>query len=70
MKVEHMANLCPIEDPHFCLGARCQLTGVCDHNRRIFEARRRGNTFGRYVNETLKQAIKDAEKQAEGERHG
>lgn len=31
-------NRCAIGDtgdPHFCLGARCQLTGVCDHNRRL-----------------------------------
>lgn len=31
-------NRCPIGDygdPHYCLGARCQVTGVCDHNRRL-----------------------------------
>lgn len=28
---------CPIEEPHFCLGYRCQLTGVCDFNRRMRE---------------------------------
>lgn len=27
-------SMCPIEDPHFCLGARCQVTGICDYNRR------------------------------------
>lgn len=25
---------CPIDDPHFCLGVRCQINGVCDFNRR------------------------------------
>lgn len=30
-------NRCPIEEPHFCLGYRCQLTGVCDFNRRMRE---------------------------------
>jgi hypothetical protein len=30
-----MTERCPIEDPHFCLGARCQLTGICDFNRRL-----------------------------------
>jgi hypothetical protein len=26
---------CIIDNPHFCLGARCQLFGVCDYNRRL-----------------------------------
>lgn len=26
---------CPIDDPHACLGTRCQIFGVCDHNRRL-----------------------------------
>lgn len=24
---------CPIENPHYCIGTRCQLFGVCDFNR-------------------------------------
>lgn len=24
---------CSIEDPYYCLGARCQVTGVCDYKR-------------------------------------
>lgn len=36
---------CPIENPFYCLGARCQLSGVCDHNRRLEEmARPAGET--------------------------
>jgi len=30
-----MMTRCPIKDPHFCLGTRCQLTGICDFNRRL-----------------------------------
>jgi hypothetical protein len=26
---------CPIQNPRACLGARCQLFGVCDHNRQL-----------------------------------
>lgn len=32
---EVAASWCPIEDPRFCLGTRCQTFGVCDYNRRI-----------------------------------
>ncbi len=30
-----MTARCPIQDPHFCLGARCQVTGICDFNRQL-----------------------------------
>lgn len=33
-------TLCPIENPHFCLGARCQITGICDFNRRFAAAQK------------------------------
>lgn len=44
--IEDAQGLCPIEDPHFCLGARCQITGVCDYNRRRRVARSNGHQGG------------------------
>jgi hypothetical protein len=32
---ETQERRCPIENPYACLGARCQIFGVCDHNRRL-----------------------------------
>ena len=32
---------CPIENPHFCLGYRCQVTGLCDFNKRLAEKQER-----------------------------
>jgi hypothetical protein len=29
---------CPIQFPRACLATRCQLYGICEHNRRLDEA--------------------------------
>jgi hypothetical protein len=28
---------CPIEDPRYCLAARCQVFGICEHNHPLRE---------------------------------
>ena len=39
---EVAARWCPIENPRYCVGARCQTFGVCDHNRRLTLSQRQG----------------------------
>jgi hypothetical protein len=34
-EINETPRRCPIENPYACLGARCQLFGICEHNRRL-----------------------------------
>lgn len=34
-EIDAAVRRCPIENPRACLGARCQIFGICEHNRRL-----------------------------------
>lgn len=54
-----MTQRCPIEQPQFCLGARCQVLGVCAHNLRMDKIAAEAREMAARVNATF---VPDPEK--------